>query len=163
MYYEGLATEEIHSIGEKFYLAENFNRGRHLLLADLLVFLLLGRSLQQQIIICSRSNVNRAIYDGLSTNVICGLSHVLCGTFLKYQPNIGFALAMVNLRILTLSPCHGKDPLLKYMRTYPRLSMSSRRDCSIPRCALIEAYLRRRIMYTDDKKFRRQNCRSRQN
>merc|ERR1719398_250467 len=27
------------------------------------------------------------------------------------------------------------------MRTYPRLSMSSRRDCSIPRWALIEAYL----------------------
>ena len=52
------------------------------------------------------------------------------------------------LRILTLSPCQGREPLLKYMRTYPRLSMSSRRDCSIPRCALIEAYLRRRVLMT---------------
>ena len=53
---------------------------------------------------------------------------------------------MVNLRTQTLSPCHGKEPLLKYMRTYPRLSMSSLRDCSIPRCALIEAYLSRRMV-----------------
>ena len=51
----------------------------------------------------------------------------------------------------TLSPCQGNDPLLKYMRTYPRLSMSSRRDCSIPRWALIEAYLRRR-KYLEEKK-----------
>ena len=36
-------------IGEKFYLAENFYWGGHLLLADLLVFLLLCRSLQQKV------------------------------------------------------------------------------------------------------------------
>ena len=64
-----------------------------------------------------------------------------------YEP-VGVALAMFNLRILTLSPCQGREPLLKYMRTYPRLSMSSRRDCSIPRWALIEAYLRRRVLMT---------------
>ena len=41
----------------------------------------------------------------------------------------------------TLSPCQGRLPLLKYMRTYPRLSMSSLLLCSMPRCALMEAYL----------------------
>ena len=55
-------------------------------------------------------------------------------------------MTQFNYRILTLSPCQGKEPLLKYMRTYPRLSMSSLRDCSIPRCALIEAYLSRRMV-----------------
>lgn len=42
--------------------------------------------------------------------------------------------------VAALSPCHGRQPLLKYMSTYPRDSISSRRDCSIPRCAFIEAY-----------------------
>ena len=36
-------------IGEKFYLAENFYWSGHLLLADLLVFLLLCRCLQQKV------------------------------------------------------------------------------------------------------------------
>ena len=40
-----------------------------------------------------------------------------------------------------MSPCQGREPLLKYMRTYPRLSMSSLRDCSMPKWALMEAYL----------------------
>lgn len=42
---------------------------------------------------------------------------------------------------LTLSPCQGRDPLLKYMRTLPRDSMSSLLLCSIPRWALMLAYL----------------------
>lgn len=31
-----------------------------------------------------------------------------------------------------LSPCHGRLPRLKYIRTYPKDSISSRRLCSIP-------------------------------
>jgi hypothetical protein len=39
----------------------------------------------------------------------------------------------------TLRPCQGKEPRKKYINTKPKLSMSSRRLCSIPRCVLMEA------------------------
>ncbi len=35
------------------------------------------------------------------------------------------------LFVAALSPCHGKLPLKKYMKTWPKASRSSRRDCSI--------------------------------
>lgn len=36
--------------------------------------------------------------------------------------------------------CHGTDPRKKYIKTYPKDSMSSLRDCSMPRCVLMDAY-----------------------
>ena len=42
--------------------------------------------------------------------------------------------------VAAFSPCHGSDPRRKYINTYPSDSRSSRRDCSIPRCVLIDAY-----------------------
>ncbi len=41
----------------------------------------------------------------------------------------------------TRIPCHGKNPCTKYSKTYPTASKSSLRLCSIPKCALIDAYL----------------------
>lgn len=35
------------------------------------------------------------------------------------------------LFVAALRPCQGRDPRLKYMRTYPRDSRSSRLDCSV--------------------------------
>lgn len=35
------------------------------------------------------------------------------------------------LFVAALSPCQGSEPRLKYMRTYPRDSRSSRLDCSV--------------------------------
>ena len=43
--------------------------------------------------------------------------------------------------VAALSPCQGKLPRLKYIKTYPSDSRSSRRDCSIPKWVLIDAYL----------------------
>ena len=34
---------------------------------------------------------------------------------------------------------HGNYPLKKYMNIYPKLSKSSLRPCSIPKCVLIDA------------------------
>lgn len=39
-------------------------------------------------------------------------------------------LSYFCLFVAAFNPCHGSVPRLKYMRTYPRDSMSSRRDCS---------------------------------
>ena len=44
--------------------------------------------------------------------------------------------------VAAFSPCHGRLVLLKYIKTYPSDSMSSRRLCSIPRWALMLAYRR---------------------
>lgn len=41
----------------------------------------------------------------------------------------------------TRIPCHGKNPCTKYSKTYPTASKSSLRLCSMPKCALIDAYL----------------------
>jgi hypothetical protein len=41
--------------------------------------------------------------------------------------------------VAALRPCQGRLPRRKYISTYPRLSMSSRRDCSMPRCVLMLA------------------------
>jgi len=38
------------------------------------------------------------------------------------------------------SPCQGKEPRMKYVKTYPTASRSSRRDCSIPRWVFTLAY-----------------------
>lgn len=35
------------------------------------------------------------------------------------------------LLVAALRPCQGREPRLKYMRTYPRDSKSSRLDCSV--------------------------------
>lgn len=35
------------------------------------------------------------------------------------------------LLVAAFSPCHGSEPRLKYMRTYPNDSRSSRLDCSV--------------------------------
>lgn len=45
------------------------------------------------------------------------------------------------LLVAAFSPCHGSDPRLKYIKTYPRDSKSSLLDCSIPKCVFILAYL----------------------
>lgn len=39
------------------------------------------------------------------------------------------------------SPCHGKPPLMKYIRTMPIYSKSSLRACSIPKWVFKLAYL----------------------
>lgn len=39
------------------------------------------------------------------------------------------------------NPCHGNDPLKKYIKTYPSDSKSSLRLCSTPTWVLMEAYL----------------------
>lgn len=43
--------------------------------------------------------------------------------------------------VAAFNPCHGNEPLLKYIKTYPNDSKSSLRDCSIPKCVFILAYL----------------------
>jgi hypothetical protein len=44
-------------------------------------------------------------------------------------------LLQIELRLLfsdmVLSPCHGREPRMKYIMTYPRDSISSRQDCSL--------------------------------
>ena len=42
--------------------------------------------------------------------------------------------------VAAFRPCHGNEPRRKYIRTYPSDSRSSRRDCSMPRWVLIDAY-----------------------
>src|SRR5271167_2365835 len=42
--------------------------------------------------------------------------------------------------VAAFSPCQGSEPRQKYSMTYPRDSMSSRRDCSTPRWVLMLAY-----------------------
>ena len=42
------------------------------------------------------------------------------------------------LLVAALSPCHGKPPRRKYMKTWPSASRSSRRDCSRPKCVLMD-------------------------
>ena len=46
----------------------------------------------------------------------------------------------MRIIILTLNPCHGKEPRKKYIKTKPKLSISSLLLCSIPKCVLIDAY-----------------------
>src|SRR2546429_7360485 len=45
------------------------------------------------------------------------------------------------LFVAAFKPCHGNPPRRKYMKTCPKASRSSRRDCSRPRCVLILIYL----------------------
>lgn len=43
--------------------------------------------------------------------------------------------------VAALRPCHGNEPLLKYIKTYPKDSKSSLLDCSMPKWVFILAYL----------------------
>lgn len=71
--------------------------------------------------------------------------HILGRNCVKTQGNTPPQQSKRSLRVLFSKiaadlTCHGTDPRRKYISTYPNDSMSSLRDCSIPRCVLMDAY-----------------------
>lgn len=45
-----------------------------------------------------------------------------------------------SLSVSAFKPCHGSDPLRKYINIWPKASKSSRLDCSLPICVFIDIY-----------------------
>src|ERR1700684_29121 len=60
----------------------------------------------------------------------------------RHRTSVGVVIFFSMMRsyfcflVAALRPCHGREPRQKYNITYPRDSMSSRRDCSTRRISL---------------------------
>lgn len=46
----------------------------------------------------------------------------------------------LSLSVSAFKPCHGSEPLKKYINICPKASKSSRLDCSFPKCVFIDMY-----------------------